>query len=132
MWPSTWLRGKRPKKEYARPRAVIGRSCTNISRWLPVGKTCLSLTSRAVSSIATETPFTSRARPYSGALDEEERPVTRIIVSADMRGSDEQRILLDEEVRPEHMSDEHSASQLLERLGWAVTDAERAPALAAH
>jgi hypothetical protein len=56
--------------------------------------------------------------------------VTRIIVSADMRGSDEQRILLDEEVRPEHMSDEHSASQLLERLGWAVTDAERAPALA--
>jgi hypothetical protein len=30
------------------------------------------------------------------------------------------------------MSDEHSASQLLERLGWAVIDAERAPAVAAH
>ena len=29
-------------------------------------------------------------------------------------------------------SNEHSASQLLERLGWAVTDAERAPAVAAH
>jgi hypothetical protein len=58
--------------------------------------------------------------------------VTRIIVSADTPGSEEQRILLDEEVRPEHMSDEHSASQLLERLGWAVTDAERTPALAAH
>jgi hypothetical protein len=29
----------------------------------PAGKTCLSLTSRAVSSKATETPFTSRTRP---------------------------------------------------------------------
>jgi hypothetical protein len=58
--------------------------------------------------------------------------MTRIIVSADMRGSDQQRILLDEEVRPEHMSDEHSALQLLERLNWAVTDAECAPAGAAR
>ena len=58
--------------------------------------------------------------------------MTRIIVTTDARGSHEQRILLDEEVRPEHMSDEHSASQLLERLGWAVTDAERAPVLASR
>jgi hypothetical protein len=58
--------------------------------------------------------------------------MTRIIVTADTPGSDEQRILLDEEVRPDHMSNEHSASQLLERLGWAVTDAERAPAVAVH
>lgn len=56
--------------------------------------------------------------------------MARIIVTADTRGGDERRILLDEEVRPEHMSDEHSASQLLERLGWAVTDGERAPATA--
>jgi hypothetical protein len=55
--------------------------------------------------------------------------MTRIIVTAHMRGSDEQRILLDEEVRPEHMSDKHSASQLLERLGWAVSDAERVAAV---
>jgi len=40
--------------------------------------------------------------------------------------------LLDEDVCPEHMSDQHTASQLLERLGWAVTDAERAPAVAAR
>jgi hypothetical protein len=58
--------------------------------------------------------------------------MARIIVTADTRGSDEQRILLDEGVCPAHMSDEHSASQLLERLGWAVTDAERAPAVAAR
>jgi hypothetical protein len=61
---------------------------------------------------------------------EEERgaSMTRITVTTDIRGSEEHRILLDEEVFPEHMSDKHSASQLLERLGWAVSDAERAPA----
>ena len=58
--------------------------------------------------------------------------MARIIVTADTRGSDEQRILLDERVCPAHMSDEHSAAQLLERLGWAVTDAEGAPAWAAR
>jgi hypothetical protein len=58
--------------------------------------------------------------------------MTRIIVTADTGGSDEQRILLDEEVCPEHMSDKHSALQLLERLGWAVSDAQRAPAVAAR
>ncbi len=57
--------------------------------------------------------------------------MARIIVTTDTSGSDEQRILLNEGVCPEHMSDEHSASQLLERLGWAVTDAEPAPALVA-
>jgi hypothetical protein len=56
--------------------------------------------------------------------------MTRIVVTSDVRGSDEQRILLDEEVRPEHMSDKHSATQLLERLGWAVSDAESATAVA--
>ena len=56
--------------------------------------------------------------------------MARIIVTTDKPGSDEQQILLDEGVCPEHMSDEHSASQLLERLGWAVSDAERAPAAA--
>jgi hypothetical protein len=57
--------------------------------------------------------------------------MARIIVTADTRGSDEPRILLDEGVCPAHMSSEHSASQLLERLVWAVTDADRAPAAAA-
>jgi hypothetical protein len=58
--------------------------------------------------------------------------MTRIIVTADTRGSDEQRILLDEEVRPEHISDEHCASQILERLNWAVADAQRAPVVPAR
>jgi hypothetical protein len=58
--------------------------------------------------------------------------MARIIVTTDGRGSDEPRILLDEAVCPAHMSDDYSASQLLERLGWAVTDAERAPAVVAQ
>jgi hypothetical protein len=42
-------------------RAVIGRYCSILSRRPRRANTCLSLTSRAVSSKATETPFTSRA-----------------------------------------------------------------------
>jgi hypothetical protein len=58
--------------------------------------------------------------------------MARIIVTTNTRVNHEHGILLDEDVCPEHMSDEHAASQLLERLGWAVTDAERAPAVAAR
>lgn len=58
--------------------------------------------------------------------------MARIIVTTNTRVSHEHGILLDEDVCPEHMSDQHTASQLLERLGWAVTDAERAPAVAAR
>ena len=53
----------RLEKEYCQMWAVIGRCCSILSRRPPAGKTCLSLTSRAVSSKATETPFTSRTRP---------------------------------------------------------------------
>jgi hypothetical protein len=49
-------------KEYGRRRAVIGRCCWNPSRGPPGGQD-LPLTSRAVSSKATETPFTRRTRP---------------------------------------------------------------------
>jgi hypothetical protein len=35
-------------------------------------------------------------------------------------------VLLDERVRPEHLSNDHSAAQLVERLGWAISDAEEA------
>jgi hypothetical protein len=31
--------------------------------------------------------------------------------------------LMDEEVRPEHLQDGHSADQLIERVAWAVRDA---------
>ncbi|MEA2140611.1 MAG: hypothetical protein QOC91_710 [Solirubrobacteraceae bacterium] len=35
-------------------------------------------------------------------------------------------VLMDEEVQPEHVQDNHSAHQLIERLAWAVCDADEA------
>jgi hypothetical protein len=48
--------------------------------------------------------------------------MARILVQDD----DQRMVLLDEkEIRPVHLNDEHSAAQLLERLEWAIRDAER-------
>ena len=35
-------------------------------------------------------------------------------------------ILLEEDVQPEHLASDHHAAQLIERLGWAVSDAKDA------
>jgi hypothetical protein len=37
------------------------------------------------------------------------------------------RVLMDEEVKPEHLADEHSSQQIIERMAWAVLDAQEAP-----
>ncbi len=52
----------------------------------------------------------------------------RIIVTTDRIEPLDAPILLDESVRREHLSDDHAAKQLIERLCWAVTDAEEAAA----
>ncbi len=52
--------------------------------------------------------------------------MARIIVTTEQRERSEAPVLLDELVCPDHLSDHHSATQLMERLGWAVTDAENA------
>jgi len=58
--------------------------------------------------------------------------MARIIVTTDSDGrrapvlSDEAVILLDERVDSVHLCDDHAAEQLIERLAWAVTDAEDA------
>jgi hypothetical protein len=52
--------------------------------------------------------------------------MARIIVTTEQGERPQAAVLLDERVCPEHLSDEHSAAQLIERLGWAVTDAENA------
>ncbi len=58
--------------------------------------------------------------------------MARIIVTAetarDTRGPVGARtpILLDERISSIHLCDEHAAEQLVERLAWAVTDAEAA------
>ncbi len=47
--------------------------------------------------------------------------MARIVVQSD----DQRTVLLDEkQVRPEHLNNRHSAAQLLERLQWAIRDAE--------
>jgi hypothetical protein len=52
----------------------------------------------------------------------------RIIVTTDPVASeltDETPVLLDEHVHPVHLSTDHAAAQLVERLAWAIRDAER-------
>jgi hypothetical protein len=56
--------------------------------------------------------------------------MARIVVitnPADRRGGPDRRdgqVLLDERVLSIHLSDGHAADQLIERLGWAISDAE--------
>jgi hypothetical protein len=53
----------------------------------------------------------------------------RIIVTTDPVSSnltDETPVLLDEHVHSVHLSTSHAAAQLVERLAWAVSDAESA------
>jgi hypothetical protein len=49
--------------------------------------------------------------------------MARIIVQAD----DRRTVLLDEQdIKPEHIGDKHSAVQIMERLEWAVRDEAQA------
>jgi hypothetical protein len=53
----------------------------------------------------------------------------RIIVTVDPVSSqltDETPVLFDEQVRSVHLSTGHAAAQLVERLAWAISDAETA------
>jgi hypothetical protein len=59
--------------------------------------------------------------------------MARIIVIADnppteiLRRPDiDAPVLMDEEVKPEHLADEHTAQQIIERMAWAVLDAQKA------
>lgn len=50
----------------------------------------------------------------------------RIIVTAEPVSSrrSDAPVLLDEQVQSVHLSSGHAASQLIERLAWAISDAE--------
>ncbi|HEY1450934.1 MAG TPA: hypothetical protein VGI52_00315 [Solirubrobacteraceae bacterium] len=57
----------------------------------------------------------------------------RIIVTTDPMDKREPPVLFDERVYSLHLSDDHAAEQLIERLAWAVNDAEDTQReLAAH
>ena len=47
-----------------------------------------------------------------------------IVATEDPHIPDPTGITLDEDVRSVHLSSEHAASQLVERIAWAVRDAE--------
>ena len=49
-----------------------------------------------------------------------------IIVVSDESAERDSAVLLAENVQPEHLANDHQAAQLVERLGWAVTDAKEA------
>jgi hypothetical protein len=49
-------------------------------------------------------------------------------IIAQSNGSTEQdtNVLLYEDVQPEHLASDHHAAQLIERVGWAVSEAKDA------
>jgi hypothetical protein len=56
--------------------------------------------------------------------------VPRVIVTTGKTEQSRSDVLLDETVASLHLASEHSAKQFVERLGWAISDAEereRAP-----
>ena len=53
-----------------------------------------------------------------------------IIVMSNGRADQDSAVVLSENVQPEHLADSHHAAQLVERVGWAVTDAMEAEDIA--
>lgn len=51
--------------------------------------------------------------------------MARIIVTADPSNRSDEPVLLEERVYPVHLSSDHSAAQLIQRLAWAISDAEK-------
>ncbi len=50
--------------------------------------------------------------------------MARIIVTTDPSTNQAAPVLLDESVYSIHLDNGHNAAQLIERLGWAISDAE--------
>lgn len=50
--------------------------------------------------------------------------MARIIVTADPSEHSDAPVMLEERVYPVHLASDHSAAQLVQRLAWAIGDAE--------
>ena len=51
--------------------------------------------------------------------------MARVIVVPDPSYTrDSQTVLMDERVAPEHLDSEHSSKQFIERIAWAIADAQ--------
>ena len=49
-----------------------------------------------------------------------------IIVQSNGSTEQDSNVLLYEDVQPEHLASDHHAAQLIERVGWAVSEAKDA------
>ena len=49
-----------------------------------------------------------------------------IIVQSNGSAEQDTNVLLYEDVQPEHLASKHHAAQLIERVGWAVSEAKDA------
>jgi hypothetical protein len=67
----------------------------------------------------------------SQLLSEKEISMAKIIVTAEHTSQGAPAILLEESVYSVHLSTSHAAGQLLERLDWALRDAEELEGLQA-
>jgi hypothetical protein len=47
-----------------------------------------------------------------------------IMVISNESSDEGSAVVLSEDIQPEHLASEHHAAQLIERVGWAVTDAK--------
>jgi hypothetical protein len=52
--------------------------------------------------------------------------MARIIVTTDPTTNQAASVLLDESVYSLHLDNDHNTAQLIERVGWAIADAENA------
>jgi hypothetical protein len=50
----------------------------------------------------------------------------RVVVTTEHTDRGDATVVLDEQVRAVHLGTDHAAKQFIERLGWAITDAEQA------
>jgi hypothetical protein len=58
--------------------------------------------------------------------EQQENPMARIIVKTDQTADTESKVLMDEYLVPVHLETEPGASQFVERVAWAISDAEAA------
>ena len=47
-----------------------------------------------------------------------------ILIAEPVQPNIDAPVLLDEQVNPDHLADEHASHQIIERVAWAVLDAQ--------
>ena len=53
--------------------------------------------------------------------------MARVIVKTDTGSTEDSHVVMEETLECAHLADEHSAAQFVERLGWAISDADEGP-----